>query len=244
MGETGEPASSAGMLWPSPGLNGFHPVYAPPTPQPIDLATYPRADILQAFVHRQMPQFSVTCEVNITALKQACDEQGVSFFLAISHAVSMAVNAVPQLRHRMIGNALYEFDRTDPGYTVAREGDLFSFCDGVHIDDFASYCEEAQQRMAAVRQAPDLAVYEKHHMFFISCLPWLFFTAFTHPYDPIYAYIPVFTLGKFVSRGSEWVMPVGAQVHHGTVDGVHIARFYSELEARVATASTWMNLKA
>ncbi|MFT3858655.1 MAG: CatA-like O-acetyltransferase [Aquabacterium sp.] len=219
-------------------------MYTHPTKTRIDLATYPRADILQAFVHRQMPQFSVTCEVEITALKKACDERGVSFFLAISHAVSMAVNAVPQLRHRMIDNELYEFERTDPGYTVAREGDLFSFCDGVHLDDFSAYCAEAQQRMAAVREAPDLAVYEKHHMFFISCLPWLAFTAFTHPYDPIYAYIPVITLGKFVERGSEVVMPVGAQVHHGTVDGVHIARFYSELQARAAAAPSWLHLKA
>jgi chloramphenicol O-acetyltransferase type A len=206
----------------------------------IDLAGYARADILRAFVDRQLPQFSVTCEVDVTGIHRACKAAGVSFFLGMSHAVSSAVNAVPQFRHRVIDGVLYEYARTDPGYTVAREGDLFSFCDGVHDEDFARYRVDAAARMAAVKRQPDLTVGEKHHMFFISSLPWLFFTGFTHPYDPIYAYIPVVTLGKFVERGDAVVMPVGVQVHHGVVDGVHVAHFYRELERLSSQAATWL----
>lgn len=215
-------------------------MFSPPNRIVIPLDTYPRAQILRAFVHRQMPQFSLTCEVDVTGIRRTCEASGVSFFLAISHAVSRAVNAVPQFRQRMIDGVLYEYEHTDPGYTVAREGDLFSFCDGVYIEDFGAYCREAQERMAAVKTQPDLTVREKHHMFFISCLPWLFFTAFHHPYDPVYAYIPVITLGKFVERGDAVVMPVGVQVHHGTVDGIHVARFYQHLETMAASAPEWL----
>ena len=213
---------------------------ATPGRRAIPLDTYPRAEILRAFVDRQLPQFSLTCEVDVTAVRKACDAGGVSFFLAMSHAVSWAANAVPQFRHRVIDGALYEYDQIDPGYTVAREGDLFSFCDGVYVEAFGAYCREASARMAAVKTQPDLVVREKHHMFFISCLPWLFFTAFHHPYDPVYAYIPVITLGKFMARGGAMVMPVGVQVHHGVVDGVHVARFYQQLEARCAAARDWV----
>jgi chloramphenicol O-acetyltransferase type A len=211
-----------------------------PLKQRIDLATYPRADIFRAFVHRQMPQFSVTCEVDVTGIQQRCEALGVPFFLALSHAVSRAVNAVPQFRQRVIDGALYEYERTDPNYTVAREDDLFSFCDGLHVDDFASYCLEAQARMAAVKAQPDLTVAARHHLFFITSVPWLHFTAFTHPYEPLYAYIPVITLGKFLKRGDAVVMPVGVQVHHGVVDGLHVARFYEGLEALSASAGEWL----
>ena len=85
-----------------------------PTPRPIDLTTYPRADILRAFMHRQMPQISVTCEVDVTAIRRGCEAAGVSFFLGMSHAVSRAVHAVPQFRHRVIDGTLCEYDRTDP----------------------------------------------------------------------------------------------------------------------------------
>lgn len=218
------------------------PAFAPDLParRQIDLGGYPRADILRAFVNRQMPQFSVTCEVDVTGIHREARARGVSFFIAASHAVSRAVNAVPPFRHRVIDGALYEYERTDPGYTVAREGELFTFCDGVHIEDFGAYSAQARSRMDKVRTEPDLTVREKHHMFFISCLPWLFFTAFTHPYDPIYAYVPVITLGKFVQRGDAVIMPVGVQVHHGVVDGVHVARFYRELEAIAGDAAGWL----
>lgn len=213
-----------------------------PARRQIDMQTYARADILRAFVDRQMPQFSLTCEVDVTVLHRVCKAQGVSFFLGISYAVSHAVQAVPQLRHRVIEGVLYEYEHTHPNYTVAREGDLFSFCDGVHTEDFASFCRKTQALMDEVQSKPDLSVHERHHVFFISYLPWLRFTAFTHPYDPIYAYIPVITLGQFEERGGTVTMPVGMQVHHGVVDGVHAARFYQALRKQTVDAADWVRL--
>lgn len=208
----------------------------------IDLSTYARADILRAFNSRLLPQFSTTCEVDVTGIKQQADAVGVSFFVAMSHAVSSAVNAVPQFRHRMIDGALYEFERVDPGYTVAREGDLFSFCDGEHIEDFDRYRQETQRRMDAVKREPDLSVGEKHHMFFITSIPWFSFTSFTHPYDPVYGYIPVITLGQFTERAGAVVMPVAVQVHHGVVDGLHVGRFYAKLNELSRQAASWLTL--
>lgn len=211
-----------------------------PGKRAIDLQSYARADILQAFNSRQMPQFSTTCEVDVTAIKRGAEAAGVSFFVAMSYAVSRAVNRVPEFRHRMVGGVLYEFDRVDPGYTVAREGDLFSFCDAVYIEDFRQYMAQAQARMAAVKAEPDLSVGEKDHMFFITSIPWFSFTAFTHPYDPVYAYIPVITLGKFIERGDTIAMPVAVQVHHGVIDGLHVGRFYAALATLNESAADWL----
>jgi len=210
----------------------------------IDLNTYARADILRAFNSRLLPQFSTTCELDVTGIKQQAEVVGVSFFVAVSYAVSCAVNAVPELRHRMIDGVLYEFERVDPGYTVAREGDLFSFCDGEHIADFRRYCLETQRRMEAVKLEPDLSVGEKHHMFFITSIPWFSFTSFTHPYDPVYGYIPVITLGQFTERGGAVRMPVAVQVHHGVVDGLHVGRFYARLDELGSQAAQWLTAEA
>jgi chloramphenicol O-acetyltransferase type A len=212
-----------------------------PNKREIPLDQYARADILRAFNDRLMPQFSTTCEVDVTGIKRHCASSGESFFIAMSYAVSRAVNAVPELRHRFIGGKLVEFERVDPGYTVAREGDLFSFCDSVYDADFGRYRDQAIANMEAVKVAPDLTVTEKHHMFFITSIPWFSFTAFTHPYDPIYGYIPVITLGKFTERADGVFMPVAIQVHHGVVDGLHVGRFYSALGTLSAQADTWMS---
>ncbi|MDD9942340.1 MAG: CatA-like O-acetyltransferase [Myxococcales bacterium] len=206
----------------------------------IDLGSYPRADIFRAFVDRPMPQFSTTCEVELTGVRRASAAADRSFFVALTYAVSHAVNGVAPFRHRVIDGELYEFDRVDPGYTVAREGDLFSFCDSTHFDDFGSYYDHALKRIEAVKRQPDLTTGDKHHMFFITSVPWINFTAFTQPYEPRYAYIPVITLGKLVERAGVAHMPVAVQVHHGVMDGVHVGRFYERLAELNQNAEAWL----
>jgi chloramphenicol O-acetyltransferase type A len=218
-----------------------HPLHSAPGKHAIDLNHYARADILRAFLTRQMPQFSTTCEVNVTGIKRGAEAAGVPFFIAISYAVSRAVNEVPEFRQRMVDGVLYEFERIDPGYTVARDNDLFSFCDSVYFQDFAQYRAAAQASMEAVKSEPDLSVGEKHHMFFITSIPWFSFTAFTHPYDPVYAFIPIITLGKLVERGDALSMPVAVQVHHGVIDGLHVGRFYSALSDLSTRVSDWLS---
>jgi len=210
-----------------------------PARHPIDLATYARADILRAFIDRQMPQFSTTCEVDVSGIRAAANAEQGSFFVAMSYAVSRAVNAVPALRHRLVDGVLYEYERVDPGYTVARDDDLFSFCDSIYFEDYRRYAEHCAARIDTVKLKPNLETGEKHHMFFITSIPWFAFTAFTQPYDPAYAYIPVITLGKCVEQAGGARMPIAVQVHHGLVDGVHVARFYAALQALSESAATW-----
>jgi len=74
----------------------------PPTPRVIDLATYPRADILKAFADRALPQLSVPFDVDVTHIRQVCQAQARSFFLGMSYAVSCAVQSVAAFRQRVI----------------------------------------------------------------------------------------------------------------------------------------------
>ncbi len=206
----------------------------------IDLASYKRRDIFQAFNDRLMPQFSTTCEVDVSGIKRLADELGESFFIAMSYAVSRAVNSVPEFRHRVIDGVLYEYECVHPGYTVAREDDLFSFCDSRFDLHYPVYRDHARAQMDAVRAKPDLGVGDKHQMFFITSIPWFRFTAFHHPYDPLYGYIPVITLGQYQEVQGGGTMPVAVQVHHGVVDGIHVARFYAALTELSQCARAWM----
>jgi len=196
----------------------------------IDLTNYPRRGLFEAFRDRDMPCFSVTCNLDIAPLLARLRVSGHRFFITMSYLLSVAVNRVPELRHRLMDGELYELERTDPGYTVLLPDKTFSFCDGVHHDDFGTYYAEAARRIAVARTRPDHSTGAKDHMFFISNIPWLSFTAFTHPFDARYASIPILTLGKYFQQGEEMLLPLAIQVHHGLVDGWHVARFYGELQ--------------
>jgi len=77
---------------------------------------------------------------------------------------------------------------------------------------------------------------EKHGRYFISNIPWVGFSSFTHPYFSRYASIPIVTTGKFQKSGANVVMPVALQVHHSLVDGYHLGQFYSLLEEHLRNA--------
>ncbi len=199
----------------------------------IDLTRYSRRGLFEAFRDRDMPCFSLTCNLDIAPLLARLRVSGHRFFITMSYILSVAVNQVPELRHRLIDGDLYELERVDPGFTVLLADKTFSFCDAVFHRDFATFCADAERRIAAARARPDHATGDKHHMFFITSLPWLSFTALTHPYDAAYASIPVLTLGKYFQQGGQVLLPLAVQVHHALVDGWHVARFYEEVNGLV-----------
>jgi chloramphenicol O-acetyltransferase type A len=200
-----------------------------PEKRKVDPAGYKRLGMLQAFRDREMPCFSITCNVDITELVQFTREKGYRFFISASYAISRALNSVPELRQRLIDGELYEFETVHPGYTVLLDDMNFSFCDSLYMENFGEYYEHAAQRIEAVRHCPDCEKREKNHMFFITSLPWLSFTSITHPYDKTYGSIPVISIGKYFLQGERTLLPVGVQAHHGIVDGYHVGLFIERL---------------
>lgn len=195
----------------------------------IDLETYPRRALFEAFKDREVPVFSVTNLVDITPFKSFIDRNGYGFFVAISFLISKAVNAVPELRHRLVGGELFEFGQVDPGYTVLLEDRTFSFCDSKYFEDFETYRNYAEKRIEEVKNQPDLETWDKHGMFFITNLPWFSFTSITHPFGQQYASIPIISIGKYFEQNGSLLVPIGVQVHHGMVDGLHVGDFYENL---------------
>ena len=208
--------------------------------QKIDIATYKRRGMLDAFKDRDIPFFSTTSHVDITNLKKFIDSHKSGFFLAISFLITKSVNLIPELRHRIIDGELFEFSRVDPGYTVLLDDETFSFCDSNYVDSFKEYSELSAAKIKEVKDCPDHGFEEKHHMFFITNIPWFSFTSIVHPYDKKYGYIPVIAIGKYFKDGDKLLVPIGIQVHHGLVDGIHVGKFYQSLSNMCYNPELWL----
>jgi len=206
----------------------------------IDLDTYKRRGMFEAFKDREIPFLATSCMVDITNLKLFVDMQRCGFFVAISYLISKTVNRVPELRQRIINGELYEFDRVDPGFTVLLEDETFSFCDSRYFEAFAEYREYASARIRAVKACPDQSVGDKNHMFFITSAPWFSFTSIVHPYTSQYGSIPIVTIGKYFEQGGALLIPIGIQAHHGVVDGIHVGKFYGQLSAMCLEPAEWL----
>lgn len=206
----------------------------------IDLSTYKRRGMFEVFKEREFPCLSVTSTVDITPLKGFTVKQRCGFFVSISFLISKSVNLVPELRHRIINGELYEFSRVDPGFTVLLEDETFSFCDSRYFEAFEEYRNYANARIQEVRVRPDQSAGDKNQMFFITSAPWFSFTSVTHPYSKQYGSIPIVTIGKYFKQDDRLLVPVGIQVHHGVVDGIHLGKFYGTLSAMCDNPASWL----
>ena len=63
--------------------------------------------------------WGVTVQVDVTEPADWCRETGSSFFLAVLYAAVRAANGVPELRRRIRGDQVVEYDRCPSSHTVA-----------------------------------------------------------------------------------------------------------------------------
>ena len=149
--------------------------------------------------------------------------------MSLSFFIAKAVNRIPALRQRIIQGELVEFSRVDPSFTVLLEDDTFSFCHCPYVEHFTDYREHYTARIQQVKACPDQGQGETQHLFFMTNIPWVSFTSMVHPYDEKYGSIPNVAVGKYFTQGERLMVPIGIQVHHGIVDGIHVGQFYQHL---------------
>jgi chloramphenicol O-acetyltransferase type A len=68
-------------------------------------------------------------------------------------------------------------------------------------------------------------------LLFMTAIPWVSFTSFMHPLKLYPAdSVPRFAWGKFFQDGKSLKMPLSVQGHHAVMDGLHVGRFYEEIQ--------------
>lgn len=87
--------------------------------QKIDYAAWPRRPYFEHY-HRDVPcWYSMTVDVDISALLPRLRGSGLRFYPAVIHGISRMVNADPALRMAMDETgAIGVYDRVDPTYTI------------------------------------------------------------------------------------------------------------------------------
>ena len=75
---------------------------------------------------------------------------------------------------------------------------------------------------------------EQERLLFVSCVPWLSYTALVQPTPVPADSNPRITWGKYDRQGERILLPVSLLANHALVDGIHIARFYQALERELA----------
>lgn len=205
-------------------------------PKKIDMITYQRKSTFEAFLHHEVPVLTTTCEVNITKLFRFRKEHGLRFFPLLALLINKTVNEIEAMKYRIIDGELYVYDIVHPSFTILLSNKTISFRDAIHKDNEKEFYDQITALSDVTTQTVDVEMREKHDRYFISNIPWIRFSSFTHPYMSQYASIPIITTGMLQDDGSKVTIPIALQVHHSLADGWHLGQFYDLLEKNIKQA--------
>ena len=127
---------------------------------------------------------------------------------------------------------MVEHEIVSPSFSILVDQDLFSFCAVEYVENFSEFAVRAAKNIAYVKTHPTLeANPEKDEMLYMTSIPWVSFTSFTHPmqFHPADS-IPRFAWGKSFQESDTWKMPLSVQGHHAVMDGIHMGRYYETLQ--------------
>ena len=203
----------------------------------IDMATWPRKSQYEFFRHLPAPHFSITSNVDVTVLVNRRKSEEIALFNATLYCIMTAANAVPELRMRFRGNTIVEHDVVHASATVPIENDRFAFCSIEYTPNWSMFNKNCVDSLEEAKQQKELQEHidDTDEWIFLSCLPWVSFTALNNPNSGSDDCIPRISWGKVDGKGSDWIVPVSVQVHHALVDGIHVGKFYEALSQSLTT---------
>ena len=198
----------------------------------IDLETYPRRSHYEFFKAMAYPYMGMTANVDVTKLVSFANAKGGATFLACLWAAANAANSVPELRQRIVGDNIVEFDHCDTAHTVAMPDETFCNCRTdcrKTLEEFLVYGKQRQAE-AMTRHGFNLTQEDETNLIFASCVPWVAFTQVIQP-TPIPADCnPRIVFGKYIKEGDKILMPLHIQCNHALVDGRHVGKFFAAFE--------------
>ncbi len=202
-------------------------------PTTIDLSQWPRREHLAMFKTFDDPTFSVTVDVEVTGLMKNNGVPNASLFLRYLHATLKAINATDNLKLRIDGDNVVEYDTIHGNTTFLNKDNLFGFCEVLYQADLCRFATAAQGQLHQCKQKTSqlLQVAPRLDVVYFSCLPWIQFTQFKHPHQIAQNHsIPKVMFGKLYQKHAKHYLPIGITVHHGLVDGLHVGELIEHLE--------------
>ncbi len=198
----------------------------------IDLETYPRRSHYEYFKSLAYPYVGLSANVDVTNLLSAAKRRGKSSFMACLYATLTAVNAIPALRQRIVGDQIVEFERCNAGHTVAKEDGTFVNCQTDSSLDFDAFLDAgpALQEKAKAQTGFLNEKEDETALIFVSSEPWVQFTSVIQPTPYPADCNPRIIFGKYFQQEGRTMMPLAIQANHALVDGLHFGQFYQAFQ--------------
>ena len=207
------------------------------TGTPVDLATWNRAAQFQFFRTFERPHYATTVRMDVTRLMTEGRAKGLSPFRHAVWSIGVGLHAVPELCMRFKGETVTHYDRLLLSATIPLENGDFRYSYFPYDPDRTAFDAKCAEMIHALRQGSDLNANDGsiEDVAYLSCLPWLDYTALDNAFPNAQDCIPRISWGKIVPKGDGFDMAMTLQIHHALADGLHVAGFFQACEDALAS---------
>lgn len=185
----------------------------------------PRKAQFEYFRSFSSPYASLTVPCDITPLRDR-----KPFFLHLLYCAVNAANAVPELRRRIRGEQVVEYDHCISSHTVALPDGSYCYCELDCEKPLAEFLPYAEKEVSLAKARHSLTDQDPEPLFFVSCIPWVSFTSVSQPLPVPADSNPRIIFGRAFEQTGKYLVPVNLTVNHALADGIHMSRFFKNLE--------------
>jgi chloramphenicol O-acetyltransferase type A len=206
----------------------------------INLDTWERRAIFNFFKSFTEPYHGVCLRVDCTETFRYAREHSLSTFLSLLHRSLVAAHQVENFRLRVVDEAIWRYEQINGGSAVGRPNGTIGFGHYRFRERIEEFVDEASVEVERVRQRDDVERYPEANLIRYSVLPWFDFTSISHARDfSRDDSAPRITFGKITETNGRHTMPVSIHVHHGLVDGLHVAQFVDHFQKFLDTPDSY-----
>ena len=198
----------------------------------IQIEKWERRDHYHFFGGMDYPHFNICANLDLTVFDRFRRKQGLPFFSALLYLSSRAANGVKEFRYRIRGEAVVEHEQVSPAITVLGANRTFGYATIEYNREAKIFLERATETISRAKANPTIAEdSHRDNVIYYTSLPWISFTAVTHPISLPADSTPRIAWGKYFTDGERLLLPYSVQVHHALADGLHLGDHFNLLQS-------------
>ena len=193
---------------------------------------YYRQQHFDFFRSYEMPFYTITFNLEITAMRAFAEDRGYPVYLTQCYLFARAMIRVEDFRYRVMNDQIVLFDHLEIAATLPAPNCAFSFARFDHDPDLESFLRRAESVSQRARKSATLDEKTESNTILFTSLPGVRFTGFTHatPSDRTDGRARV-AFGQFFEDSGRLMVPVGLGVNHIFIDGAAIGRLVEEVQS-------------
>ena len=187
------------------------------------------------FSRYDKPHWSITTRCDVGALCEAAGAGRASIYRGTLWAITAAAHDVLAMRLRFAGERIYRHENIRGSMTVPMPAGGYGYGYIGHHADYAGFDKACRAEIARERSgdASPPNTGQSDDLIYLSCLPWLDFTALDNALPGPDDCIPRVSWGRVVEAQGRRDMAMTLQVHHALVDGEAAGAFFAAVQSRL-----------